>query len=320
MTAKAALNGSRPFRMISGVSRVEDLANGVEALAPNLIGAKTVYYCDGNAGVDTNSGVGGWENAFKTLTVALAASNADVALNKYGWAARNVILCRADSFDEDLVLLAHKTDGVGLGSWDQWQGCGLTGNHVPTGATASYGTRFFNMHFKANAAGGDIWTLDSYAASLGFYGCTFDSRSTTAATAAIVSTAAMNLQIVGCEAWGAFSDAVIEIGAGDAHGLRIIGNVIEGANEGIHINASVTDESGATQRSILIKDNVIRATTTCINDASDIAMIVDNRCVTAAAKGSAGAGAIVGNELFSSGNKISASDLANADWPALGTL
>jgi hypothetical protein len=48
--------------------------------------------------------------------------------------------------------------------------------------------------------------------------------------------------------------------------------------------------------------------------------IINNNAVTLQAKGSAGAGALVGDEFLSSGNKINASDLANANWPALGTL
>ncbi|MBU2099594.1 MAG: hypothetical protein KKD00_12585 [Gammaproteobacteria bacterium] len=304
-----------------GVAGLRDLYDGNIAYAASLAaGAKTVFYCDGNFGSDSNDGKGGWDNAFKTLTVALAASHADISSGAEGWAARNVIFCKGDAFDEDLVLFAQKTDVVGVGSYDAFPYCGLIGNHIPTGTTASFGSRFFNFRFKANAAGGDIFTLDSYNAFTSFHHCMFDSTSTTAATAGIVATAATKLHVEDCWFVGAFSDAVIEFGAGDARGARILRNFIEGANQGIDINASTTDSAGATQSSILIADNVIRTATECINDGADIAMIINNNCVTAAAKGTGGAGAIVGNELLSSGNKISASNLANADWPALGSL
>lgn len=292
----------------------------IGTLLGRITPAGYVFYVDGNFGDDDDNDGSSWGSPFKTLAVAMAASAVAIASGEFGWAARNVIYAKADSFVEDLVLLAPKTDVVGVGSYDQWAQCGLVGNHVPTGVTASFGTRFYNFHFKAPAAGGDIFVLDSDNASLGFFGCTADSRSTTAATAFIVATAATNLHVVDCEAWGAFSDAVIEIAAGDAHGLQILRNKLEGAHDGIHINSGVTDSSGATQNRILIAENYIRSTEICINDESDIAEIMNNNVVTANAKGSGGAGAIVGNEFLSSGNKISASDLANADWPALGSL
>jgi len=292
---------------------------GLGTLLGLLEPAGTTFFVDGNAGLDTNNGLS-WGTAFKTLTVALAASNAAIAATSFGWAARNIIYAKADAFEENLVLLAQKTDIIGVGSYAQWSKCGLVGNHVPTGTTASFGTRFFNFYMRAGAAGGDIWTLDSTCSSFGLYDCTIDSQSAVAATGGVVATASPYVQLVGNEFRGKFSDAVIEFGTGDARGTRILGNYIEGANAGIEFGAGTTDSAGATEQYILVKDNVIFSATECINDAADIVRIVNNNCVTAQAKGSAGAGAIVGNELLSSGNKISASNLANADWPALGTL
>lgn len=303
-----------------GESELSDLADGNLAKDASTQGAKTIFYVEGNAGNDGDDGLS-WATAFKTLTVALAASQTDIGSNNQGWASRNVIYAKADAFDEDLVLLAQKTDVVGVGHWDQFSKVGLIGNHVPTGAANSgLGTRFFNFLFRANAAGGDIFTLDSTVSSLRFHNCTFDSQSSTAATAAIVATASPYLHVTECELRGKFSDAVIEFGTGDARGARIIGNYIEGDNAGIELASDTSDSAGVTEQYILIKDNVIRSATEGINDAADIASIVNNSVTTAQAKGSAGAGAIVGNENLSTGNKISASDLTNADWPALGTL
>jgi len=277
------------------------------------------FYVDGNFGDDDNDGAS-WGSPFQTLTYALAASATAIASGAFGWAARNVIYCKADSFVEDLVLLAPKTDVVGVGSLDRFPYCGLVGNHVPTGATASFGTRFFNFMFSAPAAGGDIWTLDSYNAWLEFNGCRFSAQSTTPATGAIVATAASHLRVLGSTFVGRYSDAVIELGTGDARGTWISGNHIEGANAGIELGAGTTDSAGATEEYIYIENNVISTATECINDAAGIARINNNTCSTLQAKGVAGAGAIVGQEFFSGGNKISASDLANADWPALGSL
>lgn len=268
--AKAASPAyKRPYRMVVGRNTLDDLIDGHAAMNVALQGAKTVYYCEGNAGLDTNTGVGGWENAFKTLTVALAASHADIATNKYGWAARNVILCRGDAFDEDLVLLAQKTDVIGLGSYNANDQCGLIGNHVPTGTTASYGTRFFNFYFTGNAAGGDIWTFDITMNSFEFHGCSFSADTTTACTGAIINAGGDFLGVYNCEFVGKFTDAVIEFGTGDgARGLRIVGNFIEGDNVGIELASATTISTGATEKYALIKDNVICVAGLTIDDNS----------------------------------------------------
>ena len=314
-----ARGSKKPFIMRKGISVLADLADGQQAANIALQGAKTVFYCEGNSGSDTSDGLS-WDTAFKTLTVALAASNADIAVNSQGWASRNVILCKADAFTEDLVLLAQKTDVIGVGHHDRYQ-TGLIGNHVPTGATASYGTRFFNFHFMGDATtGADIWTLDTYNVGLEFHNCFFDSVSGTAATAAIIAEDAEDLKIVGCEFMGAFSDAVIELSAGNSRGTRILSNYIEGANDGIHINSSVIDDSGGNQRGILIQGNVIRCATYAILDSSNIAMIIDNRCMTAADLGAYGAGCITGNTQLGLNNWISGDDTDNNAWPVIGTL
>jgi hypothetical protein len=291
----------------------------VGTLLGRLSPAGYVFYVDGNFGDDGNNGAS-WGSPFKTLAYGLAASTTAIASGAFGWAARNVIYCKADSFVEDLVLLAPKTDVIGCGSLDRFPYCGLVGNHVPTGVTASYGTRFFNFMFAAPAAGGDIWTLDTYNAWLEFNACRFSAQSTTAATGAVVATAASHLRLVNNSFMGRFSDAVIELGTGDARGTLISGNHIEGANQGIHLNSGTTDSAGATEEYIYIENNTISTATEGIYDEADIARINNNTVSTLQAKGAGGAGAIVGNEYFSGGNKISASNLANADWPALGTL
>lgn len=289
--AKAASPSTkRPYRMVVGRNYVDDLVDGNAAMSVALQGAKTIYYCEGNAGLDTNNGTGGWEDAFKTLTVALAASQADISADKYGWAARNVILCRGDAFDEDLVLLAQKTDVIGLGSYDANQECGLIGNHVPTGAANSgLGTRFFNFFFQGNAAGGDIWTLDSTVAGLEFHGCIFHAGSTTAATAAIVNTASSFMGLHNCDVRGLYTDAAVEFGAGVGfRGTKIIGNYIEGANNGIELSASTTPGASANLLDGVIAHNVINVAGITIDDNADIAYVYDNRLFSAAATIAAG--------------------------------
>ena len=317
MSALAAINGVRPFRMKAGISRVEDLANGQEALSPNIIGARTVFYVDGNCGVDTNSGIGGWQNAFKTLTVALAASNADIAVDSKGWAARNVIFCRGDSFTEDLVLLAQKTDVIGVGSFDKHPMTCVIGNHVPTGATASYGTRFFNIMFKGDATtGADIWTLDVYASGLKFIGCHFWAYAGTVATAAIVGVSSDHLEIVDCEFTGGFTDATIELSVAQ-QGLRIVGNYVESAGVGIELLSTTTDAATINEEYMLISGNTVYAATECIKDSAGLALVIDNRCVSKQASGLNGVGVIDAEENLALNNFIAASDRTNMPWPAV---
>jgi len=191
---------------------------------------------------------------------------------------------------------------------------GIVGNHVPISATG--GVRFYNIHFRPPAGGGDIMTLDSTQRGIEFHNCTFDATNTIAATGAILATAVWFLRIANCEFVGPFSDAAIEIGAGNAQGLAVTGNYIEGANVGVEISGTTTTSPNKGQ----IANNIIHTATECIYDGSDVMAIVNNNCITLQGKGSSGAGAIVGNEFLSSGNKISASDVANANWPVLGTL
>lgn len=279
---------------------------------PNPSGGRD-YYADGNAGNDNNGG-GSWDDAFKTVAVALAASHAWIASGSAGWAARNRVFIKGDAFVEDLVALAQKTDIIGVGTMNGFpMGC-IIGNHS-TFAAAYGGCRFFNVHFRAPAAGGDIFTLPTGGniANIEFHGCNFHGNSDTPASGAILCTDVDFLVIKECQFTGGFSDAVIEFAAGTARGLLIEGNYIDGDNEGIAIDASTT----CTPEVGIINKNVIHTGTKCINDASSEFIVTNNNCITTQAKGS---GHITANQFLSSGNKVNASDLANADWPALGTL
>jgi len=300
------------IRKVVGSDWLRDINDNFLSVAAGPWGqGGTDFYVEGNAGDDGKTGLGGWDEAVKTLTVALALSHANIAASSKGWAARNRIFVKGDALTEDLVLLAQKTDIIGVGSYNQWPRAGLIGNHVPISATG-IGVRFFNFDFKA--ASGDIFTLNSTQRGIEFHNCFFDATPT--CTGAILATAVWFLKIYGCHFVGDFTDAVIEIGAGNAQGLEIVGNYIEGDNAGIELNASTT----CSPNKILIAENVIHTATECINDGADIAAIIDNKCITLQAKGAGGAGAIVGNEFLAVGNKIAASNLANADWPALGAL
>ncbi len=268
------------------------------------------YYVDGNVSA-TGSG-DSWDSPFSTLAEALAASHAAIAVTAdRHWARRNAIWCCGDNLVEDLTALAQKTDIIGTGSADHNYSCKVVGNHA-IGATNYMGCRFINMHFAPPAAGGDIFTIPTTLSGFGVFGCTFDAYQATPAGGAIIATASHQMAIDGCVFKGAFSDAVIEIGAGACNGLIIRNNIIQGGQVGIEINSGAT--LTLTQAGWII-DNTIYAATLCIDDNSDLFHVVGNRCISAAACGGAAApGAMDANVALSVGNYVVTSD-SNAFWP-----
>lgn len=253
----------------------EDIAAGAGS-----IGA--TYYVDVNAGVDTNDG-SSWEYAFKTLAVAITASNASIAAGASGWANRNRIFYKGDNNEaahETLITLPNKCDVIGVGSYDYKSYPVMLGNHL-IGAGTYMGTRFIHMGFESLAAGGAIFTVPGTTSGLEFIGCHFDGSSTTKATLGISAVAVERLKIVDCEFVGAISTAAISIGAGESNGLVIKGNHILGAVNGIVISSTMT----TSIRGAIIADNYIDVTTLGINDAADKAMIVNNRIISAGGAG-----------------------------------
>lgn len=304
------------LKPISTAGWLKDVNDNFADLEAAIAGE--TYYVDLNNGDDDNDG-SSWETAYASLSVALAASHAAIAANAWGWTARNRIFVKADQTadaeGEDLTALAQKTDIIGVGSVDHLLGARIIGNHA-IDTTSYMGCRFFNMIFKCPAAGGDIFTVPTQQSGISFINCIFDATSTAAAGGAIIATAVESLTIKGCTFMGQFSDAVIEIGAGASNSLLIADNIIEGANNGVEINASATCAARAGR----VLDNDINTTAICISDASGKFYVHGNRCVTGNAKGTAGAGAIVAGAKMMLDNHISASDVANAIVPANGAL
>ena len=292
----------------------------LEAIAGGVGSIGTTYYVDCNAGADTNDGFS-WEYPFKKLSVALAASHANIAAGSTGWASRNRIFFKGDQTatadGEDLVALAQKTDVIGVGSTDWKAKPQLVGKHVIPGTTSYQGCRFFNVMFKGTIlSGGDIFTLTSQH-GIEFHGCEFMGDTTTAGTAAIVATACVALKFVGCEFKGAYTDAVIELGAGQADDFRVLDCFIQGANMGIDIPGTVTYAAG---KNGLIKGNTIKTTLAAINDALGTTFIVNNRLFTAANKGVAMAGCIVCGLAYAQDNRCTTGDENNVVYPAEGSI
>lgn len=286
----------------------EQIAAGVGAIG-------TVYYVDGNAGNDANDGLS-WNTAVKTLSVAMALSHANIAAGATGWASRNRIYVKADAITENLTALAQKTDVIGVGSMDWRHKALLIGNHVIASTVSYMGCRFLNMEFKGPAAGGDLFTMTSQH-GIEFIDTDFLATSTTAATGALLPIACVDFRVERCRFMGAYSDAVIEVGAGQADGLTLKDNFIQGANTGIEISGSATFVAG---RYGLIQSNTIATTGACIVDSEAKSYVVNNRLFTAAAKGSAMAGAITCNIAMAQDNRITTSDANNVVYPAEGSI
>jgi len=307
------LNGMNP------AARDARLGERISAI-DSLIGCGTKYFVDANAGSDSYNGLS-WSRAFKSLSVALAASHADIASKSSGWAARNTIFFKADQTitadGEDLTALAQKTDIIGVGSTDWKSKPQLIGNHVIDETVSYMGCRFINVMFKGPVlSGGDIFTLTDQH-GIEFIDCEFMGDSTTPATGAIIATACVGLKVDGCVSKGAFSDAVIEIGAGQADDFVATNNLIQGADMGIDISGSATFAAGKYG---LIKDNVFSTTLACINDAAAKSYVIGNRGITAAAKGTAMAGAVVCNIALAQDNRFTTSNANNVVYPAEGAI
>lgn len=259
-----------------------DIVNaGGSAPLAGLRSGGTVYYVDGNKST-AGSGTGGWNNAFNTLSAALTASHANIAVSsRRAWATRNTIYVIGDMIDEDITALAQKTDIIGLGSNDFAPKAGISGNWAIPATTNYQGCRFFNMDFSDSAAGGVLFAIDGQA-GIEFYGCTFDSAATD--TIGLSITSSNWIKVIGCEfgpvsgAGRGFSTAAIQVVSDDpVYQTRIVGNYISGA-VGIDWNET-------TVNNILIDNNVFNVTTMFI-DTDDLAGVIisNNVGITAAAE------------------------------------
>jgi hypothetical protein len=238
-----------------------------------------------------------------TLSEALAVSHANIALGGYehrNWAGRNTIFVKADSITEDLVLFADKTDVIGVGAKDSYDMPCIVGNHVPTNGMS---TRFFNVQFRGDlTTGADIITLASTSSGIVFNGCYFNGWSATVATGGVVAVASPRLRIENCKFIGGFSDAAIDLGAGDGNGTMIKDNTIQATGIGIKVNSGFT----CTNEQAFIDRNVIRATGLVIDENSDTIVVTNNTGVSGGAFGATSHD--VGTAL-SAGNIITGSDV-----------
>jgi hypothetical protein len=235
-----------------------------------------VFYVDGNI---TSSGDGKtWQTAKKTLTegLALAQTYQSTSANR-AWAHRATVYCCGDSFTEDLVILAEKTDVIGVGSADSLKKPQLIGNHVPI-TTNTWGCRFINWQFS-EADAGAMWTLTAPSAGINFIDCDFSVRGAVA-THGILMTALgyANVVIEGCyfDAYpSGFTTGAIVIGAGLGDKIVIRNNSIN-ADKGVVIDSGYTNVAGTC----LIDNNVIHTTGIGVDDDSDLAIVSRNMFIS----------------------------------------
>lgn len=270
----------------------------------------STYFVDNNSGSDSNDG-STWERAFKTLARAVTISNLDIARGSDRWARRNTIYYCADTETADLVAFPNKCDVIGCGSYDANSKPGITGNHVPVNA-GNYGSRFYNIWFKAPADASPIVTLASTSSGIQFIGCTFSATATT--TIGIQATASPFLKVINCRFEGAFVTSDITFGTGEAGGTEIIGNTfVDSAAAGIVAGSGMTASWGA-----VIKENTICAGTLVIDDNADLFYITDNRLISLAASTTAYTENMDINIARAAGNYLTTPNIATV-YPILDT-
>lgn len=240
-------------------------------------GQGEVYFVEGNTGNNDNSGKD-WNNAFKTLTHALAVSHANIAASPKGWAARNTIFCKGDYLDEDLTTLAQKTNIVGVGSCDHAR-CRLVGTHIIPATINYMGCRFYNFDFRDDGPTANF-TITSQI-GIEFHNCLFSSIAN--CTYGLYFVTCNKIKIMNCQflpvmggAGEMFLTAAIGITGTTVNGVQIIDNIIYGV-KGIYCSSTTVYEG-------IIKDNLIKATGITIDDDSVDFVIVGNRLISAAAQ------------------------------------
>lgn len=262
-----------------------------------------VYYVEGNAGSDSDDLDAGqsWDRAYKTIAFAIGKSNTEIGASKYGygrgWAARNTIFIKG-SFTEDLVVMPQKADLVGVGSTNAEPRARIVGTQAPV-ATA-WGTRIFNIWFNDDGASA---TFTTTAGGIQFHNCWFQGVGATVGTYGLYITNPEQVVVKDCifssYLENPFSTAAIALIAdGQYNNVIIEGNDITGA-----VGIYCSDNALNNHFNCTIKNNIIKATTFCIDDNTDDYSVIGNLMISAAAEASAidcNAAMAVGNILTSS--------------------
>jgi len=237
----------------------------------------TVYWVDGNRSTAGNGLT--LDTAFNTLSAAMAASHANIAVtSRRKWASRNTIFVIADGITEDITALAQKTDIIGLGSNDAFNGLAkITGSWIIPDTTGYMGCRFYNMFFT-DAGATPIWDLDTQG-GIEFHNCRFEA---TALTTIGLQFEECNLLVVNnCKftyfggTRGFTTACIVVVSDTDpAYEITFSNNSFISGAVGI-------DWNEATSYDCWIRDNYFLTDGMCV-DTDDITgvMVVENRMVT----------------------------------------
>ena len=252
------------------------LATGAGTLG--LKSGGTVYYVDVNK-TTAGTGTGGWDNAFNTLSAALAASHANIAVSsRRAWATRNTIYVRADAITEDITALAQKTDIIGVGSDDAFEKALIIGTFIIPDTVSYPGCHFYNMKFYDDGAGGVLHDIDTQS-GLEYYGCVFNANATD--TIGLQVEECQNLKVIGCE----FSDQGTN-GGFTASAIKVVDDTDAVWNyrisdcyirsDGIGIDWDETGNEGS-----VANDNLFDTAGMWIDEEGDKLIVVNNIAITA---------------------------------------
>ena len=247
-----------------------------------------IWYVDGNMLADTGTGKS-WADAKKYLSSAMALSNADIARDAdRQWAARNTIYVRGDTITEDMVILAQKTDIIGVGSYDSGSRPGITGSWIIPDTVDYMGCHFYNMYF-ADTGATALFDIDTQT-GLEFHNCRFEGGSGSLTTIGLQVEESSFLVVEGCEfsvvsATAPFTASAIQIvnDTNPIYGCKIQDNIIMSAGIGI-------DWDETESYNCWITDNYIKATGMTIDEEGDNVFVINNRLITEVDTGTSTAG------------------------------
>lgn len=266
----------------------------------------TIYYVDGNVSASGGDGLT-WETAMQSLTTAMAASHANIAVSaQRNWAARNTIYVRCDAITEDQTTMAQKTDIVGVGSHNSYAQATLIGTWAIADTTSYMGCRFYNLQFYDDGAGGVLWDVDTQS-GIEFHECIFHQNSTD--TIGLLLEECINVEVDNCRfTWtnqNGWSTAAIQVvqDTDTATGIRITNNIIMSNAIGIDWNETANVDCW-------IIGNYIRSGTMLIDtDDSTNVNVLNNVGSTALAE--ADGTSYDFNILYAAGNVFTGSDETN---------
>ncbi len=240
----------------------------------------TIYYVDRNMAATGGDGLT-WETACQSLKTAMAKSHANIGVSaQRGWAQRNTIYMRGDVMTEDHIVLAQKTDIVGVGSSNVNDRPYVIGTWVIPNTDSWMGCHFYNLYFKDDGGGGVLFQV-ALQGGLQFHNCAFEAAATDTIGLQLTN-CDYDIQIDNCDflrvAGASFSTSAIKIVDGSSAfttGISITNNRIYSDGIGIDWDEQ-TDVFDCW-----ITDNFFRTAGMCVDSEDTVGlMVIGNRMVT----------------------------------------